>query len=196
MKEMADAMSGASKAGKKIILEADVEYIQTGMNSKDMDFKEAQLMNARYIAMALGVPPQIINLAGNDSTFSNYEQATLSFYQDTIIPMTQTIINALNRWLGVYYKKDGVYLDIDYASISALDYTRREKDKAAIELKGAGIISTNEARLRIGEEIYDNAGDKILVSGANVPLEVAEEADFTNEAEQDFADEQSGKEKV
>ncbi len=193
LKNMLSSTSGSRNAGKKLILEGGLEYQQTGLNAKDMDFKEAQMLNARFIALAFGVPPQVINLAGADSTFSNYEQATYSFYEDTILPITKTILNAFNRWLPLYYKEEGLYIDIDYNSIKALDYKRAEKEQSVATLKQNGILSTNEARKALDYEVYEQGGgDVILTPAGNLPLEYVASGDSViDEAEQGFLNEQA-----
>ena len=43
-----------------------------------MDFIEAKHVAAREIALALGVPPMLLGIPG-DNTYSNYQEATRSF---------------------------------------------------------------------------------------------------------------------
>ena len=45
------------------------------LTPKDMDFIEAKHVAAREIALALGVPPMLLGIPG-DNTYSNYQEAT------------------------------------------------------------------------------------------------------------------------
>ena len=48
------------------------------MSPKDLDFIEAKHGAAREIALALGVPPMLLGIPG-DNTFSNYQEANRTF---------------------------------------------------------------------------------------------------------------------
>ena len=55
------------------------------MSPKDMDFIEAKHVAAREIALALGVPPMLLGIPG-DNTYSNYQEATRTFWRSTVLP--------------------------------------------------------------------------------------------------------------
>ena len=48
------------------------------LSPKDMDFIEAKHVAAREIALALGVPPMLLGIPG-DNTYSNYQEAQRTF---------------------------------------------------------------------------------------------------------------------
>ncbi len=64
------------------------------MSPKDLDFIEAKHGAAREIALALGVPPMLLAIPG-DNTFSNYQEANRTFWRQTVLPLVQRMISAL-----------------------------------------------------------------------------------------------------
>ena len=76
------------------------------LSPKDMDFLEASWRSransghaaAREIALAIGVPPMLLGIPG-DNTYSNYQEANRAFYRQTIIPLATRIATTLTTWL-------------------------------------------------------------------------------------------------
>ena len=73
------------------------------MTPKDLDFIEAKHGAAREIALALGVPPMLLGIPG-DNTFSNYQEANRTFWRQTVLPLVQRTTAALGEWLGPAYR--------------------------------------------------------------------------------------------
>lgn len=69
--EIDEKYSGVSNAGRPMLLDSALEWVQMSLNSKDMDHRETMLTNARFIAACYGTPPQLVNIPG-ESTYSNY----------------------------------------------------------------------------------------------------------------------------
>ncbi|MCE9567473.1 MAG: phage portal protein, partial [Planctomycetes bacterium] len=106
LKEMIDQQfSGTRNAGRPMLLEGGLEWQEMSLSPKDMDFLEGKHSAARDIALAFGVPPQLLGIPG-DSTFNNYEMAKLAFWTDTVIPLISGYMEALNRWLTPLYGDD------------------------------------------------------------------------------------------
>ena len=53
---------------------------------------------ARDIALAFGVPPQMLGIPG-DSTYSNYKEARNAFWEETILPLLTQLLSSLNNWI-------------------------------------------------------------------------------------------------
>ena len=64
-----------------------------------MDFIEAKHAAAREIALALGVPPMLLGIPG-DNTYSNYQEATRTFWRQTVLPLVNRTAKALSAWLA------------------------------------------------------------------------------------------------
>ncbi len=59
-----------------------------------MDFIDAKNSAAREIALALGVPPMLLGIPG-DNTFSNYQEAQRAFWRSTVLPLFNRTAKAL-----------------------------------------------------------------------------------------------------
>ena len=75
------------------------------LSPKDMDFIEAKNAAAREIALALGVPPMLLGIPG-DNTYSNMQEATRMFWRQTVLPLVARTAKALSRrWLSPAYRR-------------------------------------------------------------------------------------------
>lgn len=164
---------GSSNAGRWMLLEGGLKWEQIALSPKDMDWLNGKNVSAQDIAGAYGVPLQVIPLPGSQ-TFANYEQARAALYEDTALPLVDSLVDELNRWLSWHYGDD-VRISYDVDSIEALEVRRKER-WAAIQL--ASWLSTNEKRDATGYEIRgelddtENIYNQILVPSGLIPLEI------------------------
>ncbi len=167
LQEMIDSQfSGANNAGKPLLLEGGMEWQQLSMSNKDMDFLNAKHSAARDIGLVFGVPSQMLQIPG-DSTFANFEQATLSFWTDTVIPLACQFLEGFNRWLTPLYG-DKLYLWYDEESISALEPRRKEK---FARVQAAEFLTIDEKRRAVGQDNFPHKlGESLLLSGRGVLL--------------------------
>ncbi|MGJ8526908.1 phage portal protein [Maritalea sp.] len=96
--ELNDSFQGATNAGRPMVLEGGLDWKALSMSPRDMDFIETKNSAARDIAMAFGVPPMLLCLAG-DNTYSNYREANRAFWRQTIIPQMVKTCASLTRCL-------------------------------------------------------------------------------------------------
>ncbi|MBX9697540.1 MAG: phage portal protein, partial [Alphaproteobacteria bacterium] len=99
------------------------------------------------IAMAFGVPPMLVGVPG-DATYSNYREARLHLWEDTILPLLDYLTDELNRWLVPLFGDD-LKLSYDIEGIPALAERRHETWQ---KLEHVSFLSTNEKREAIGYE--------------------------------------------
>lgn len=173
LKEMIDAQfSGQANAGRPMLLEGGLEWQEMSLNPKDMDFLQGKHAAARDVALAFGVPPQLVGIP-DSATFANYEQATLSFWTDTVLPLLALVLEGLNRWLVPLYGDD-LYLWFDEEGIPALEPRRQQK---ATRVNAAGYLTVNEKRRAMGLDDIEG-GDTVLVQASTIPLELAGQMDL------------------
>lgn len=143
--------SGASVAGRPLVLEAGLSWESVGMTPADMSWLEGQKLSAREIAIAFGVPPEII---GDNSakTYSNYKEARAALYEETVLPLLDWLRDELNNWLTPLFG-DGLYLDYDKDEIEALQESR---DATWNRVKSSWWLTLDEARAATG---YDEDPD-------------------------------------
>ena len=101
-----DQFSGAANAGRPILLEGGLDWKEMSLTPKDMDFIEAKNSSARDIALAFGVPPQLLGIPG-DNTYANLQEARLALWEQTVVPLVCATADALNNWLLPMFGVDG-----------------------------------------------------------------------------------------
>ncbi len=68
--ELESAYSGARHAGRPMVLEGGLDWKNMSLSPADMDFLEARREAAREIALALGVPPMLLGIPGDNTYVS------------------------------------------------------------------------------------------------------------------------------
>jgi HK97 family phage portal protein len=146
LKSMIDTIfSGPRNAGRPILLEGGLDWKEMSLSPKDMDFIESKHSSARDIALALGVPPQLLGIPG-DNTYSNLQEARLALWEQTILPMAENVIEGLSNWLLPFYSSN-LSLACDIDNISALS-ARREEVWNRVE--NCSFLTINEKRASVG----------------------------------------------
>lgn len=143
--ELEDGYSGAGNAGRPMVLEGGLDWKQMGFSPKDMDFMEARNGAARDIALALGVPPMLLGIPG-DNTYSNYQEANRAFLRQTILPLVTKVMASFENWLGNQWNPE-FRLDIDRDKIEGLAVDRDSLWKRVNE---ASFLTVNEKRFATG----------------------------------------------
>jgi len=113
--QLNEEFGGSKNVGKPLLLEGGLEWKEMSLSPADMDFLNTKYSCARDIALAFGVPSQLLGIPG-DNTYSNLSEARLSMWEETIIPMVENVLGALEKWLipmyseniGLYYEKNKI----------------------------------------------------------------------------------------
>lgn len=140
-----EEFTGAARAGRPLLLEGGLDWREMSISPRDMDFLNAKHSSARDIALAFGVPPQLLGIPG-DNTYSNLAEARLALWEQTVLPLLDTMASALNSWLASRFG-EGIVLRYDRDAISALS-PRREKLWERLE--GNNFLTVNEKRALVG----------------------------------------------
>ena len=115
------------------------------MSPRDMDFIAMKHSAARDIALAFGVPPQLLGIPG-DNTYANLAEARIALWEQTILPLAQSVTEALNGWLLPMFDNT-IQLSMDTDAISALTAKR---EALWDRVKGADFLSDEEKRKLVG----------------------------------------------
>ncbi len=132
-------------AGRPLILEGGLDWKEMGLTPKDMDWLAGRKRAAQDIALAFGVPDQLISIS-ESQTYANMAEARLALYEETVLPLVQQFKGELNRWLAPMFD-DGLRLDIDADEIPALAARR---DMVWDKIGKADFLSRNEKRQAVG----------------------------------------------
>ena len=122
--QLDEEFSGSENAGKPLLLEGGLEWKEMSLKPTDMDFLNAKHSCARDIAMAFGIPSQLLGIPG-DNTYNNLVEARLSMWEETILPMVDNMIKSLNNWLVPMFDNN-IMLYYNKEKISALS-TKQEQ---------------------------------------------------------------------
>jgi HK97 family phage portal protein len=167
--DISSKMMGTENARKILIADGGLEFTPMSFSADDLAWLEGSRDAARVIALSIGVPGQLLGIPG-DNTYSNFEQAQLAFYEQTILPLARLWIGQLQRWLLPLYG-DKLRFIVDEDQISALAPRRAE---TWTKLVGCSWMTTNEKRIAVGmEPIDDPAADEIMISTMFTPLSQA-----------------------
>jgi HK97 family phage portal protein len=144
-RELEDAYQGAANAGRPMVLEGGLDWKAMSYTPSDMDFAQTRAVAAREIALALGVPPMLLGIPG-DNTFANYAEANLNFWRQTVLPLVARTAASLTRWLGPRFG-EGLRLDYDADAVPALAEAR---EATWAKLNEASFLTVNEKRQAAG----------------------------------------------
>jgi HK97 family phage portal protein len=163
--QIEEQYSGSTNAGRPMLLEGGLEWQQMGMSPTDMGIIETKFASSRDVALAFGVPPQLLGIPG-DNTYANYAEARLAFWEDTALPLLDMIVNDWNAWLGNLY---GVTIKPDIDAIPAIAEKRLSMWQMADASRD---LTINEKRAIKGYGPIEG-GDTLFVNASEIPLNMA-----------------------
>ena len=129
-----------------------------------MDFVEAKNAAAREIALAFGVPPMLLGIPG-DNTYSNYQEASRSFWRQTVLPLVNRTAKAMSMWLAPAWG-GGLELRPDLDAIEALS---GERDQLWARLEKASFLTVDEKRAAAGYGPMEEGGGLAAKYSADQP---------------------------
>lgn len=143
--QLDEQFSGAANAGKPLLLEGGLEWKEMSLSPRDMDFIQIKHSSARDIALAFGVPPQLLGIPG-DNTYANMAEARLALWEQTILPTMQHVSDALNNWLAPMFNAN-LTIGFDAEAIPAMTAKR---DALWARVSNASFLSDAEKRKLLG----------------------------------------------
>ncbi len=172
-KQLQENVSGATNARKNLIVEGEkASVLPYGWNPAELDFMEGSRELYRKIAFAYGVPPMLVGIPG-DNTFSNYKEARMAFWEDTVVFYLNLLKDELTA--GLLKEEDDHFFDYDLNDIPALAPKREKKWEMA---ERSDFLEYNEKRRLAGFEEKTNC-NVILVPTTAVPIELAGKIQMT-----------------
>jgi HK97 family phage portal protein len=139
-----ESQAGTMNAGRPLILEGGLDWKPMSWTPAEMDFIAGKHAAAREIALAFGVPPQLLGIPG-DATYANYREANAAFWRGTVVPLVRKTAAALTVWLGGRFA--GVRIEADLEALPAL---QPERDALWARLNAAAFLSDEERRRMAG----------------------------------------------
>lgn len=142
--EIAEQFEGARNAGRPLLLDGGLDWKPLSLSPAEMDWIEGRNAAAREIALAFGVPPQLVGVP-DAQTYANYAEARLALYEDTVVPLAQGIARAFARAFGAGFGIDELEPDLD--EIPALEPRRAER---WAKVAAARDLTPDERRAALG----------------------------------------------
>lgn len=142
--ELSQEFSGSGNAGRPLLLEGGLKWQALSLTPADMDFVALKEGAARDIALAFGVPPVLVGLPG-DATYANAREAGRALYRQTVLPMAERILRALEKMLSSWMRE--VTLTVDTDQISEL---AEDRAKLWEQVGAAAFLSDAEKRDMLG----------------------------------------------
>lgn len=142
--ELAESFAGAANAGRPLLLEGGLDWKALSFSPRDLDFVEAKNAAAREVALAFGVPPQLLGIKG-DATYSNYVEANRAFFRQTVMPLLARVLGAIEHWLQPLLGDVKLGYDMD-----AVDALSSDREALWNRLGKADFLTPNEKREAVG----------------------------------------------
>ena len=143
--QIEESYIGSKNTGRPILLEGGLDWKEMSITPKDMDFINAKNVSAREIALAFGVPPQIIGIPG-DNTYNNLVEARISLWEQTVLPRLDNILSYLNSSLVGSFG-EGLKLGYNKDDLEVIS-SKREKMWNYVEK--SSFMTVNEKRKFFG----------------------------------------------
>lgn len=147
-----------------LIVQADIEYIKTIMNSNELGIYNEFSNNSMIISNGLGVPNELYKTYTEGATFENQIQAVRRLYQDRVIPMVENDDKIFTEKLRL--RDYGLELKTSFEHIHALQESFKEEANALYSnMRSAelgynnNVITWNQYLEMIGFENIGSEGD-------------------------------------
>ena len=150
--------SGSMKGGLPLLMSGNIKYHQLSMNPTDMDFINGSKLTKRDIAIVFNVSPEIVG-DSEAKTYSNYAEGRKALYMEAVLPRLTVICDGLTTGLNL---ADGEFIYFDTSGVPALSDSEDSLWKRAVLVKREGIITSNEARERLGFNRSDDPNADVL----------------------------------
>ncbi|MDD5361049.1 MAG: phage portal protein [Ignavibacteria bacterium] len=132
--------SGPNNAGNTMILSGGLEAKPLSLNMKDLDYVNSRNLSSKEIQMLFSVPEGVLDVNANNRSTASVHVNT--YYENTLLPIIDSIDSQINLYINDKYPKDKIYLKhtLKRASDDDLEF------KKIKDLRDKGDISCNEYR--------------------------------------------------
>ena len=156
--------AGPEKAGSVMVLDDGKTIATAGFNARDMDYSQGVTTSAREIAIAMGVPPELVGDSAN-KTYSNAQEANKEFAAHTVKPQADLFYSTLTRKLAHLYPDVG---RIGYDE-SQIDGLKGDESSIITALTSCDFMTINEKRARLSYGPVPG-GDRVLTDMSKMDI--------------------------
>jgi HK97 family phage portal protein len=157
------------------IMEAIERIERLSFNPNELAYSELRNITENAICQAFGIPPVLVGttMGLTSSTFSNYENARRSFYEDTISPMWNRVEDAFGR--GLFFEftnnRNQWRINFDTSKVPAMRDDVLPRQTLAVQAFQAGGLSSHQLADELG--IEPRGPDVFMRSIASMDLPAA-----------------------
>lgn len=164
--DLHDAVKRAAKEGRQALtLPSGLEIKTIGADPEKTQLLETQRFCVEEIARIYSLPPTFLQDLTH-GTYSNTEQQDLHFAKHTLKRWVEQFEQELN--LKLFGRGSEYFVEFSMDGLLRGDFKAR-MDGYAQAIQN-GVLKPNEAR-RMENRPEDDAGDKLMIQGATVPIE-------------------------
>ena len=156
--------AGSENAGKSIILEGGMDYIEMSMTPKDMDFEKQKKSTAEAIFKRYKIPLALVST--DHMAEATMDASMLMLYDIVVLPVAERLFAELTRFLAPRFglsKNEEIVPFLE--DISALEIRRVKGTK---NKKETGVFTTDEIRKSMGAEPLPNKKGEVLYIPQNL----------------------------
>lgn len=142
------------RRGELMVFPVDGQVNTWGFSPEQMALDKVRNVPEERICSVFGISPIVVGLGAglNISTYSNYQEAREAAYESCMVPLWNSIADQLSGQLlpiyGINPRK--ARLRFDCSKIRGLDRSEQEHHDKVREDFTAGLISSEEARQKLG----------------------------------------------
>jgi hypothetical protein len=146
--------TGVRRAWESIAIRSTVKPVVIGDGLKDTVDEVLTRQRREDVCAALGVPHSLIS--ADAANYATSQQDTLNFYQQTVVPQSLLIEEALNEQL---MEPEGLRWQFQPERLEVFQAAEMQKAAAVAKLVGAPIMTVNEGRAWMGLPPLEDAED-------------------------------------
>lgn len=167
-KDLQAGHQGTNNAGQVMLLPRGLKATSLGMTAVEMDYQQGMVVAAREIAIAYGIPPEM--LADNaNKTYSNAQEASREVVVNTIRPLLDNIYDAIWQFFKDKPIAKGIK-EYTYDVEQLTDFMGVQTDLYTA-LQSASFLTANDKREKLGyDRIEDPLADQLMMSMSDVPM--------------------------
>lgn len=171
--------AGKGRRGRALLVEGEGIDVEVLNLLKDLDWPGYSQMTESRLCMAFGVPPILVGarVGLERATYSNYQEAKKTFWEDTMVSGLEAVSDCLTRSLLYDEGIVDLLLRFDLSNVKPLQEDANKRTERAVGLFKGGLITRNEGRALAGEEPDAKRGDVYILPitvqevPANAPIE-------------------------
>lgn len=166
-KRILEDLSGSGNEGKiAVISGSEVDIREIGVSNRDMDYANLENIASKAIYLRYEIPLPLVSM--DASTYNNYQTAVLDLYENTVLPLVDTLFAGMSKAILPRYGLDNYYISYDPENIKVL---MRQMLLELQTRRQLNIETINELRMLLpSRESIGGGGDAIYQPATLVPV--------------------------